>query len=361
MITRHRRRNRAVGALLLLTLLVASCGTSEENEDSTAPAPEGPEPREVTLVTHDSFALTPALLEAFTEETGITVNILAGGDAGTALNRAILTAGTPEGDVLFGVDSNLLGRALDAELFVAYESDLLENVPEELRAGPEVTPIDVGDVCLNYDREWFAQEELAPPEELDDLIDPAYEGLTVVLDPATSSPGLAFVLATVAEYGDDGWEQWWEALRDNDVQVESGWTSGYNGAFSGGSAEGDRPIVVSYASSPAAEVFYGDGLTEAPTAVVTSSCYRQVEYAGILAGTTKQDEAEALIDFLLSPEVQADIPTQMWVYPVRTDVELPDVFTEHATAIESPLALPPLKVDELREEIIATWRELVLR
>jgi thiamine transport system substrate-binding protein len=277
------------------------------------------------------------------------------------LNRAILTAGDPEGDVLFGVDSNLLGRALAEDLFIPYESPLLEHVPEHLRVDEHVTPIDVGDVCLNTDLAYFEDKDLAAPDSLDDLVDPAYAGLTVVEDPSTSSPGLAFLLATVAQYGDD-WEQWWADLRANDVLVESGWESAYYGAFSGGSGEGDRPIVVSYASSPAAEVFFSEGaLTEAPTGVVTSSCFGQVEYAGILRGTGNEPAARALVDFLLSPEVQADIPLQMFVYPVRDDVALPEVFADHAAQVAEPLTMDPIEIDAQREALIARWTEVVLR
>jgi thiamine transport system substrate-binding protein len=353
---------RALTWMVALGLLATACGNDTPESGSTTPPSTAGEPSgTVVLLTHDSFALTPELLEAFEAETGITVEVQPSGDAGAVLNRAILTAGEPEGDVLFGVDSNLLGRALAEDLFLPYESALLEHVPEHLRVDEHVTPIDVGDVCLNTDLAYFEENDLEAPDGLDDLVDPAYEGLTVVEDPSTSSPGLAFLLATVVELGDD-WEQWWADLRANDVLVESGWESAYYGAFSGGSGEGDRPIVVSYASSPAAEVYFSEGaLTEAPTGVVTSSCFGQVEYAGILRGTSNEPAARALVDFLLSPEVQADIPLQMFVYPVRGDVPLPAVFNEHAEPIGAPLTMDPVEIDAQREDLIARWTEIVLR
>ncbi len=362
--TTTRSTTRRLAALAALALIAAACGGDDaERSGSTTPVDDASDaPVELVLITHDSFALTPDLLDAFTDRTGIDVELLPSGDAGAALNRAILTKDDPEGDVLFGVDSNLLGRALDEELFLPYRSDALAHVDDALEVDDHVTPIDVGDVCLNYDRAWFQDAGLAPPAGLDDLIEPAYRGLTVVEDPASSSPGLAFLLATVARYGDEGWQGWWGALRANDVEVVSGWEDAYYGSFSGGSGEGERPIVVSYASSPAAEVVFAtEPLDEAPTAVVTDSCYRQVEYAGILAGTDHEAEAGQLVDFLLSKDVQADIPLQMFVYPVRDDVELPEAFVEHAARIDAPLTLDPAVVAAQRDALVATWGEVVLR
>lgn len=374
-----RRLLTAVTALLSMTLVVAGCGDSSTgggepvstpstgNPPSTTaadPAPTRPTrfvDVELTLVTHDSFSLSPALLESFEDETGIKVQVLPSGDAGGMVNRAILTKDDPEGDVLFGVDNTLLERAINADLFLDYESDLLSHVPDALEVDSRVTPIDRGWVCINYDKAWFADSTLDPPASLDDLVDPDYRDLTVVEDPTTSSPGLAFLLATHAQFG-EGWKDWWSSLRDNGVRVESGWESAYYSAFSGGSGEGDRPIVVSYASSPAAEVYFSDPApAEAPTGVLTDGCFEQVEYAGVLAGTENELAAQVLVDFLLSPQVQEDIPLQMFVYPVRPDVELPHVFVENAVEVEDPIAIDPGTAAGLVEELPEQWVEVVLR
>src|SRR5690606_4974723 len=125
---------------------------------------------------HDSFALSDDVLAAFTDETGIEVELLQGGDAGTVVNQAILAKGNPQADVLFGVDSTFLSRALAEELFVPYEADGLDDVPEQFRIDDEhrVTPIDYGDVCLNYDRAYFAEQGLPVPGRLEDLTEPEY-------------------------------------------------------------------------------------------------------------------------------------------------------------------------------------------
>ena len=185
-------------------------------------------------------------------------------------------------------------------------------------------------------------------------------------NPATSSPGLAFLLATIATFGEDpetGWQAFWAGLRDNEVIVTSGWEEAYYGAFSGGSGEGDAPIVVSYATSPVAEVVYGPDpeAAEAPTAALDVGCFRQIEFAGILRGTDEPELAAALIDHLLAPETQAALPLAMYVYPARSDVEVPDVFERHALAPAAPLSLDPADIAAGREAWIREWTDIVLR
>ena len=344
----------ALGTLVLAvaTAIAAGCG----DDDS---------PSEVILVTHDSFAISDDVKAAFEEESGLTLRILQSGDAAAMVTRALLTAGNPEGDVLFGVDSNTLARALEGDLFEAYESPRLETVDERFVLDPEhrATPIDHGDVCLNVDTAWFAERGIEQPRSLDDLTDPRYRGLLVVENPATSTPGLAFLLATVARYGEGRWQEYWRALRANGVLVVDGWEEAYTVRFSGASgSSGSRPIVVSYASSPPAEVIFRDPQPEeAPTAVIEDSCFSQIELAGVLRGAANEDGARELIDFMLSERFQEDIPLNMFVFPVNRDAELPPVFAEHAVVPQSPLELPPDEIEENRDEWVAEWTQIVVR
>jgi thiamine transport system substrate-binding protein len=381
------RSTRTGAALATAALLLTACG-GDATDDATGEAsgtqapddedagteeePAQDEPGEAAttdgevtlrLLTHDSFDVSEEVLAGFTDATGISVEVVPSGDAGTALNQAILTADAPQGDLLFGVDTTFLSRALDEDLFLPYRSPELDRVPAELQPGDDrVTPVDVGDVCLNYDIAAFEDGDVPPPETLDDLADPAYAGMTVVMNPATSSPGLAFVLATVQEYGDDGWLDYWQQLVDNDVLVTDGWSAAYYDEFSGSGQGGDRPIVVSYASSPAAEVVFADPpVDEPPTAVVQASCVRQVEYVGILGGTEHEAEAQQLVDFLLSVPFQEDVPLTMFVYPVVEDAQLPEVFDEHAELAEEPYAVDPLTIGDERDTWITDWTDLVLR
>jgi len=345
----------AVTIAVALAVGLAGCGDTTSNSTDR---------RTVRLLTHDSFAVSDDVLAAFTADTGIEVELVQGGDAGSVVNQAILAAGNPQADVLFGIDSTFLTRALEADLFEPYEAADLDRVDPALLLDDEhrVTPIDYGDVCLNYDQAWFGEHDLAVPTSLDDLVDPAYADLLVVQNPATSSPGLAFLLATIEELG-DGWEAWWTALRANGVEVTDGWESAYYGSFSGGGgSEGTRPLVVSYASSPPAEVVFADPpVDDPPTGVIEAGCFRQVEGAGILAGTDHRDEAEALVDFLLSEPFQADVPLSMFVFPVRSGVDLPEVFVQHAARPSEVLTMTAADIGAGRDEWIDRWTDLVLR
>jgi thiamine transport system substrate-binding protein len=340
--------------VLALALLVsaAGCGGGDEK------------PTDVVLVAHDSFAISDDVKRAFEDESGLKLRILKAGDAGEVVTRALLTAGNPEGDVLFGVDNNLLARALAGNVFEPYESPELTHVDPALVLDPEhrVTPIDRGDVCLNVDKGWFASHNLAPPTNLVQLTLPRYRGQLVVENPATSTPGLAFMLATIAQFG-DRWEGYWRKVRANDVLVVDGWEDAYFARFSGAAgSHGKRPIVVSYASSPPAEVLGRKPQpAEAPTAVVEDTCFRQIELAGILRGTKNEEGARELVDFMLSKRFQEDIPLQMYVFPARRDAALPPVFERFAVVPEHPLELPPEEIDANRERWVDEWTNIVVR
>ena len=320
--------------------------------------------RKVVLVTHDSFAISKATKASFEKQSGLKLRILQSGDAGAALNRALLTAGKPEGDVFFGVDNNLLSRALGGKLFDAYAPAALAQVGRRYDLDPShrLVPVDHGDICLVYDRAWFAKRKLTPPASFEDLVRRDYAKLTVVENPATSTPGLAFMLATIAHFGrgDAPWTYWREIRK---VLVTNGWDEAYNAQFSGSSShKGKRPIVVSYSSDPAAEVYFaGKPLTQAPVAVVRNTCFGQIELAGVLRGARSPEGARKLIDFLLSQRFQAGIPLTMFVYPVREKTPLPGVFRRFSQPIARPLELSPATVGANRDAWIRTWTNTVLR
>jgi len=321
-------------------------------------------PTEVVLVTHDSFAVSKDVRLAFERASGLKLRILQTGDAGATLNQALLTAGNPQGDVIFGIDDSLLSRALDEELLEPYRSHGLDAV-EPAFAAPDdrVTPIDAGDVCLNVDRSYFAGRNLAPPASLADLALPRYRDLLVVENPATSSPGLSFLFATIVRYGEQRWAGYWLRLRANGVLVVDGWEEAYTQQFSGAAGSpGKRPVVVSYATSPAAEVIFASKpLDESPTAAIEDGCFRQVEYAGVLRGASNEDGARLLIDFMLSERFQSDVPGSMFVHPVRRGVALPEAFAEHAIVPKNPLSLAPQEIAANRDRWVARWTDVVVR
>ncbi len=319
----------------------------------------------VTVMTHNSFSMPKELVADFETRHGITLRFLKAGDAGAALNQAILSKDHPMADVFFGVDNSLMGRGLEAGIFIPYESLHLSDIPESLRLDPKhrLLPVDYGDVCLNYDRKWFQNHSLAPPRSIDDLTLPAYAGLCVVQHPASSSPGMAFLLATIGRYGDQGFIDYWKKLRENKVLIVDGWKEAYWGHFSAAS-KGNRPIVVSYATSPAAEVHFSKTpVTEPPTgAVVTAgNAFRQIECVGILAGTPHLDAAKKVVDFFLDLPFQESIPLQMFMFPARSSAKLPEVFAKHAVLAEKPVIVFWETIEANRERWLNRWADVALR
>jgi thiamine transport system substrate-binding protein len=316
-------------------------------------------------MTHDSFDISQETIDEFTTQTGIQLEIFKAGDAGAVVNKAVLAKDNPLADVLFGVDNTFLSRALDNDIFLPYQSPRLDQIADQLKLDPQnrALPVDFGDVCLNYDKAWFAENDLQPPANLADLADPAYAGLTVVENPATSSPGLAFLLATISTYGEEGYLDYWQQLLDNDVLVADGWEAAYYGSFTAAS-DGDRPIVVSYASSPPAEVYFAEEpLQEAPTAAVVTdgSCFRQIEFVGILKGSEHEAQAQQLVDFLLDKTFQEDIPLHMFVFPANETAVLPEVFAQFSQIPDQPATIPPQDISAKREIWIEAWTNTVLR
>jgi thiamine transport system substrate-binding protein len=349
LVSRSRRRHRAFGVLgiTLGVVAVAACGSSDEAR-----------PERLVLIAYDSFTPPDGAFDAFTEATGITVDVAVGGDAGEVIAKAGLTAGNPEGDVLWGVDNTLLSRALDERIFDPYVSTAHPVRPELVVAGADtVTAVDYGDVCINVDDAALAERGLEPPTSLDDLIDPAYRDLLVVSSASTSSPGLAFLLATIVRYGEDGWRDYWSALVDNGVLVVSGWSDAYYTAFT--RYGGDRPLVLSYASSPPAEVIFADpplpADASAPTSVLVDSCFRQIEFAGVLRGSDHVDEARLLVDYLISDAFQRLLPENLFVYPANSTTELPESFVRHSPIVEDPATMSATDIASGRARWVEEW------
>lgn len=344
-------RFRLAGHLaLIVAMLLASCSGANE-------------PVTLTLLAHDSFTPSEGIFDQFTADTGIRVQVVRSGDAGTLVTKAVLAAGNPEADVLWGVDNTLLSRTLDADVFLPYVSvhrDDLDAAAVALAPNGEVTPVDSGDVCINYDKAWFAERSITPPLTLQALTSATYKNLLVVPNPVSSSPGLAFLLATIAESGDN-WQQWWQSMRDNGVLVVESWSDAYYGHFTAAS-DGERPIVVSYATSPPAEVIFADPRpSQAPTAVAALTCFRQYEFAGILRGTAHEKEARLLIDFLVSKAFQEDLPLTQFVWPINNTARVPQEFTEFALRPDNPLFIAPATIAAKRVEWLDAFSNVMLR
>ncbi len=356
--SRPRIRRSALllaGAALGLT----GCTLTAESSGPSGPVTAGTAAGEpVVLVTHESFTLPKKLIAEFEDATGYELEVRANGDAGTLTNKLVLTRDSPTGDVAYGVDNTFASRALEAGVFDT--SDIPLPPGADAYALPEgsdrLVPVDSGNVCVNVDTRWFRSRGLTPPAVLEDLTKPAYRDLFVTPGAPTSSPGMAFLLTTVAAYG-DAWPDYWADLMANGTRVTSGWSDAYYVDFTQGGGDGTRPIVLSYDSSPAFTVSGGRSTTKA----LLDTCFRQVEYAGVLAGAANPVGARALVEFLLGEDVQAALPESMYVFPVRDGVALPKAWARFAPRPATPYTVDPADIDAHRDEWLTTWQDVVTR
>jgi len=335
----------------LVTIVLAGC------------APKGL----VTLnvMTHDSFAASASVVTAFEKANNVKVVFLKSGDAGAALNKAILTKDAPLADVFYGLDNTFFSRALASGIYEPYASPALAQIPSQFKLDPQnrALPVDYSDVCITYDKAYFATHNLPEPVSLEDLAKPEYKNMLVMENPATSSPGLAFLLATIKQFGANGYLDYWKSLRANGVVVVDGWETAYYTNFSGSSGHGPQPLVVSYASDPAAEVVNATTkLTDSPVGSVLGSgtCFRQIEFVGILKGTKQLGLARKFVDFMLGQQFQEDMPLQMYVYPVNTAAKLPDAFVKYNQIPVQSAALDPAVIASNRDQWIQDWTQAVL-
>ncbi len=350
-----------LGALLLTSCSLIGTGDDDSAADPSTGTSGGAEAGgPVVLVTHDSFSLPKKLIKQFEADTGYELELRANGDAGSMTSQLVLNVDNPLGDVAFGVDNTFAGRALEAGVFAPYRGEWPAGVEDFALPGDDegvLTPVDNGDVCVNIDTAWFDAEGLEPPQTLEDLTDPAYEDLFVTSGATTSSPGFAFLLATIAAYGED-WPAYWEDLLDNGAKVVPGWADAYFVDVTAGGG-GARPIVLSSDSSPAFTTT--DDGSETTTAALLETCFEQVEYVGVLAGAENPAGAQAVVDWMLTPEVQAALPDSMYVFPVVDGVELPEAWAEFAPRPEEPLAVDAVEIDENRDAWLTEWQDLVSR
>lgn len=352
-----RNRTRALlsclAAGLAATIAFAGCASTSGGGGSPSV------PGTLTVVTHDSFSLSDELRAQFEASSGLKVTYVAPGDAGTLVNQLVLTKDSPLGDVVYGIDNTYAGRALSEGVIEAYASSVLPPADASaLKADDsgKLTPIDFGDTCINADTGWFARHGIAVPKTLDDLTKPAYKDLLVISNPASSSPGMAFLTATVGAKGDPGYLDYWSALKANGVLIAKGWTEAYSVQFSGSTGKGPRPLVLSYSTSPAAEIKDGVASTQA----LLQTCFRQVEYAGVLTGAKNPKGAKAFIDFLLSAGVQADIPNKMYMYPAVRSTQLPADWAKFAPLSQTPFEVPTAQIAAGRDRWIRDWTAKVV-
>ncbi len=342
----------AIASMMLVLAFTVACG---EEEDS-----------ELVIMTHDSFDISETVIDEFETDNDATVVIQKAGDAGEALVRAILEKGNPSADLLYGIDNTYLERALEEKIFDKYRSDLLDQVPDEFEfdSTGHVTPIDYGYVNLNYDIGFLTENGLTAPETLEELTGSDWYESLVVENPATSSPGLAFLISTIAYFGEDDdydYLDFWADMKANGVLVKDGWSDAYYTDFT--MYGGDRPLVVSYATSPAAEFLFSEEPIESPPTgniLIDNATFTQIEGIGILKGTNSKTLAKKFIDFALGTKFQEDFPDKMFVYPVNENAATPDSF-KFAEVPSQPVGISAEEIGEKREQWIQAWTSVVLR
>lgn len=318
----------SVGAATLLAAVgLVGCSSVDDAKPIT----------EVVLATHDSFAMSDELIAEFEQTSGFKLTLIKAGDAGELTNKLVLTKDAPIADAVFGIDTTFAGVARDGEVLDG-----------------ELIPISFGDVCLNYDKAWFAGKGIEAPSSIKQLIEPEYKGLTVLTNPATSSPGLSYLAATVAVFGESGWQSYWRDLKANEVKIAGGWEDAYFTDFSGSSGKGEYPIVLSYSSSPAFEI-RDNG--EAGTASILDGCFRQTEFAAALKNAKNPAGAKALIEFMLGSSFQTALPTSMYVYPIVEGTALPEDWQKWAVLTANPVG-QDLNVNRDRASWLASWSEI---
>ncbi|MCL3777250.1 MULTISPECIES: thiamine ABC transporter substrate-binding protein [unclassified Actinomyces] len=350
------RRALLTGAALgAVGLTLAACGSRGADGDTQAGAST------VAVLTHDSFHVPDELIAAFESSTGLTLELVPAGDAGELVNKLVLTKDAPLGDAVYGIDNTFASRALgEGVIDTGVTVTLPDGVDVEqylVADTPALVPVDFGEVCLNTDTTWFTEHGLAEPTSFEDLTKPEHKGLSVLINPTSSSTGLAFLVATIGHFGEGAWQQYWKDLVANGAKIDEGWSDAYYTDFSGSGEGGTYPIVVSYSSSPAATVSE-DGTTST-TASVPATATRQVEYAGVLAGAANPEGATAFIEWMLSVEVQESIPDNMYMYPVNTRAALSEEIEAFGAVSRTPVVVDPADIDANREAWLAAWTEAV--
>jgi len=343
--------------LLVGAIALAGCGSSDNSDNSTKVG------KTLVVATHNSWAMSKEVMAEFKKQTGITVKIAANGDAGQLTNKLVLTKGDPIADGVYGIDNTFATRAVDAGVLAKYRplvtAASVNDYVLQGDAAAYLSPIDYSDVCVNVDDTWFAKKKLAPPKTLDDLTEPAYRDLTVTEGAKTSSTGLAFLLATIGKYGADGWQAYWHKLVDNGLKIDQDWENAYEVDFTAGGGKGDRPIAVSYSSSPPFTIPKGGD--RPTTSALLDTCFRQVEYAGVLAGSKNPLGMKKFIDFMSQRTFQEALPDNMYVYPVDSTATLPAGWDTFAPVAPHPYVVAPTEITANRDDWLREWSDVTGR
>jgi len=358
--------------ITLSTLLNGCIGAipvgDEDSETNAVPIQESD--GVLDILTYDASGLSDELLSDFTATTGYEINLIKTGDVGSILNIMAQTKDAPQADLMLGLDNTFLAQAIQMGLLQSHMSnhgELLDSVKISYSGGL-ATPFDHGYVCLNYDSAVVDGVNMSVPTSLWNLTEEEWKGKVAIPSPLSSSPGRAFLTATVDYFANDvdngtDYTDWWYEMEGNDLIITSGWSEAYETHYSGGYGPwtdghiGDANIVVSYCHSPGVEAFFGGNYTNSVALNLPRASFHQVEYTGIIAGAGDAQAAAAFIDYLLSEEVNANMPTQNSMYSVLKGQDLPetDGYRHHALIPEQPAEVTPTEIAEGLEDWLVEW------
>ena len=355
--------NTIIASLLSLTILTC-CTTNNTTSDTNTNSNEQ-NIKEIKVLAYDSFNLDKNLIKEFEKTSGYKVKIIPSGGGGELVNKLVLSKNTPMGDVSVGIDSTFAGRTIKEKIFQNNNVKLPEGAEKYVIAGDKtLTPISHGQICLNADKQWFDSKNIKTPETFTDIIKPEYKNLFASINPTTSSAGLGFFLSTVAKFGENGWQKYWQDLKNNGMKISKDWSGAYNVDFTAGEGKGTKPIVVSYVTSPLETLETSQSSSNLPesttkTVALTDTCYDQVEYAGIVRNAKNKEGAEKFIEFMLSKKVQDVLLDTMYVFPVSNEATIPDEVLQHTPPVENALRLDPVVLEEKRQEWLREWNSII--
>lgn len=309
-------------------------------------------PKNLTVYTYSSFSvkLIDNIKNHFKTKYNLTVDFKSFSDTGPLFNQLLQEKNNPVADVVIGLDSSYFAKALKEDLFQPYQPANLSLVNKDLIFDPEyrLIPFDYGYVLFNYD----SQKLDSLPKTHRDLLQPQFKKKIIISNPLTSSPGQVFLLTTIALYGEDGYLDYWRQLKANLLTIAPGWDEAY-----GMYTNGEAPIVLSYGTSPAYHLLY-ENTERYQALILDDAAYAQIEGAGIIKNTANLTNAKLLMDYLLSAEFQALIPENQFMYPVRSDVTLPESF-RIAAKVDKILNLPLDKVTANLERWLQEWEQVI--
>lgn len=304
----------------------------------------------VTILTHDSFVISDEQIAAFEKETGYDLVTTAPGDAGVVTSQLQMEGGASGVDGVFGIENYSALAISETDALADFTPQNLPESASDYVISPKLTPIDRGQVCINVDHDWFKENGKTEPTGFEDLAKPEYAELLTLTNPTTSSPGLAFAVASINALGEDQWQSYWTDLIKGGAKVNESWSDAYFTDFSGAEGAGEYPLVLSYSSSPAA--------TERSTGVIESTCTEQVEYAGVLKNAANPEGAQAFIEFMLEDEFQQGLPEAMYMYPINDAIELPEDWAAKATLVDAPVEVDLEQLKAKRETWLKEWTKI---